>query len=372
MRLFVVADNLTGGGARLCERFLEELAASGLEMATTVIHRGNIKFPLSDRMEEQKLRPPWTLAFLAPFARGSFFRKSSGRVRVLNFTNFPLLLRASERARIDEFVLIHNPYLVAYPRYFAKSPGARFVLRDVVARRGLLRALTWFAGSRLAFVVQTDFMKSRTELRFPFVKVMKLPRHAGPGSVASPVLPQVDDRVSNWIYPAAFEPHKNHTALIGIARELRASGARLRIHITLKGERPGEKAFLDELERAGLGDIVVNRGWMPPEAIADCFAQGYGLAFFSSFESLGLPVIEAVTSRAPIVAYPFPTSMELAGNPMSGVEVGPEGFEKSFARTLVAASIDPRRYRGLPVETTSILEAHLMAIGLWPTPQGSD
>jgi glycosyltransferase involved in cell wall biosynthesis len=109
-------------------------------------------------------------------------------------------------------------------------------------------------------------------------------------------------------------PHKNHMTLLRALAHLRAK-KQLRIPLVMTG-RPYEP-YWPVLERSivqlGLADQVRVLGSVSELALAALYRAAHAVVFPSSFEGLGLPLLEALKHRTPIIAANATAIPEVVG-----------------------------------------------------------
>lgn len=104
-------------------------------------------------------------------------------------------------------------------------------------------------------------------------------------------------------YPASFLPHKNHSLLnYSLVREFLASHD-VKIYLTITDH--------DMIFAAG---NIVLLGRIPREECMQYLQRSSALLFLSSFESLGLPLIEAAEIAKPIICPDLIYARELLGD----------------------------------------------------------
>lgn len=127
-----------------------------------------------------------------------------------------------------------------------------------------------------------------------------------------------------FLYSGAIYPPKNFTRLVqAYAKVGPANGIRLVI-------AGGENRFLSEHElkvpeKLGLGDWVRWLGWVDPALLPTLYQMAEVLLLPSLFESYGLPIVEAMASRCPVLTSDRFGTREIAGN--AALLVDPESVE---------------------------------------------
>lgn len=102
------------------------------------------------------------------------------------------------------------------------------------------------------------------------------------------------------VYSGAIYPPKNFARLV---RAYAQVGPRLGISLVIAG---GENRYLSEREihepeRLGLGPWVRRLGWVDHEALPAVYAMADALLLPSTFEAVGLPVLEAMAAGCPVL-----------------------------------------------------------------------
>lgn len=171
-----------------------------------------------------------------------------------------------------------------------------------------------------------------------------------------------------FLYSGAIYPPKNFTRLVhAFAKVGPANGIRLVI-------AGGENRFLSEHElkvpeKLGLGDWVKWLGWVDPELLPALYQMAEVLLLPSLFESYGLPIVEAMASRCPVLTSDRFGTREIAGE--AALLVNPESVEEIAAgmqrlandpqlrARLIAAGSDrvrPFTWKSAAAETLRVLE----------------
>ncbi|MDO9359842.1 MAG: glycosyltransferase [Polaromonas sp.] len=290
-KLFIQAMNVHSGGGRSLLRALLTAAPSGKE--STVL--------LDARMETHALPQNWIIRTVRPSLlqrlRAEWWL--SGAVGegdlLLCFGNLPPLFKTRGRA----VVFLQNRYLIERGSLRAFPLRARM-------RLGVERLwFAWRAAHVERFIVQTPSMRNQL---------------VGAGLARGKpvdVLPFIDAHTAyrrrldvssergsgdRFIYVASGEPHKNHRSLIEAWCILATQEIFPELVLTVDRVQHAELCdWLDEKIRLH-GLRVINHGACTPEQIANLYRQVDALVFPSTFESFGLPLIEARQAGLPVVA----------------------------------------------------------------------
>lgn len=98
-----------------------------------------------------------------------------------------------------------------------------------------------------------------------------------------------------------------------------------KLHVVGAGAE--EREGLNELARQlGIGDLVVVHPFLGEKEFWQLFAPAAVVLFPSTFEGFGLPVLEAMRLKVPVVTWRDPAIVEVAGNCVSYAEPTPEDF----------------------------------------------
>ena len=294
-RLFVHATNVhTGGGRSLLNALLQSLPTDSsvialldtrMETPETLPHNLEVKRVKPSLW--QRLRAEWWLA-----------RATSSKDAVLCFGNLPPLFRTAGRV----IVLIQNRYLI---------DGVSLNGFPLKARLRLQIERWWLSARAVnasAFVVQTPSMeailRSSGKARgkpvyvLPFVSVSEgyqrsLTRpQPQPGKGAS----------GTFLYVGSGERHKNHRQLIEAWCLLAQDGLFPALWLTLDGHANADLCAWIAQKKQNFGLNLRNLGGQSHEQIKQLYTQVDALIFPSTFESFGLPLIEARQAGLAVIA----------------------------------------------------------------------
>lgn len=182
------------------------------------------------------------------------------------------------------------------------SPGkvARFVvdLRRVCSRATRIVCVSKATLAELESVVRTD----------PRRCVVIAPGHAQRGSQGGRVTAR--EGPDFLLYVGMLAPHKNVETLIEVYR----SGADLPPLRLVGPIGPKERRrFNRRMAGTGLGEKVAHLGWVSADQLAQLFRDCAAVVFPSLYEGYGLPVVEALTHGALVVASDIPSVREAGG-----------------------------------------------------------
>lgn len=106
------------------------------------------------------------------------------------------------------------------------------------------------------------------------------------------------------LYPASYNPHKNHLKLLQALLILRDK-YKLKIPLVLTGyqyrRNPMLQSIVNSIEQNGLKPQVKLLGYIPPTDMPYLYFNASFLVFPSLFEGFGIPLVEAMKTQTPIV-----------------------------------------------------------------------
>ena len=140
-----------------------------------------------------------------------------------------------------------------------------------------------------------------------------------------------------FLYPTITYPHKNHVSLI---RAFAAWPPPIRSRCSSSPAAPvaPEPEVRGEIERQGLGERVVRAGRVPRPDLDALFDAAAALTFPSHYEGFGIPVLEAMSHRLPVLASSSTALPEVVGD--GGVLLDPDDIE-AWAEAMADIVNDP-------------------------------
>ena len=206
-------------------------------------------------------------------------------------------------------------------------PGWKVAMAGVIMQRALQRATRVLVPSRTT--------EAAVASRFPAV-VPKL-RTILAGVDPAWGDPPADAAAAEPLRPYLLcvgnrKPHKNFALAVEVLARLRRVRPELRLVIAGRGDEDRAEVR-GRAERLRVGDAVVELGGVSDERLRALYAGAECLLFPSRYEGWGLPVLEAMAARAPVVASDCASIPEAVGD--AGVLVGPddaEGMAAAVAR----------------------------------------
>jgi glycosyltransferase involved in cell wall biosynthesis len=233
---------------------------------------------------------------------------------------FPWLMNQSRKMSnspikmdLSKFDLIHFPFQDAFPvdkpyLYHPHDLQHKYLPENFNHQQILSRETCWktFARKATVVIVESEFVKSDL-ISFWGLEDNKI------SIITTPPI-KLNSRTSTWsfdqsenfiFYPAAFWPHKNHENLL-IAMYLLKNTFRLDCRLILTGAFVGNyKRIKNLVTFLDLESQVVIKGHVMDEEVADLMRRARILAVPSRFESVSLPIWEAMEIGLPVVASNF-------------------------------------------------------------------
>jgi glycosyltransferase involved in cell wall biosynthesis len=278
-RLIIHAPNIhQGGGAVL----LRELLAS-MPYDAPVFLQVDERFSLPADIHPDLKVTRFRRTLLARFcAEVSLFNIVCQGDHVLCFGNLPPLFKLKSRPA----VFLQNRYLVdKHSPVLALPLGA--ILR-LYAEKLWLKLFIRNAGQ---LIVQTYTMQTLSQ-DFLGLNVKCLPFLPNGIKRSAQPLNKPVKRKFDFIYVASGEAHKNHLNLIEAWKLLFAEGLAPSLAVTISRELdPDLCAHLETQSESGLN--IYNLGILAHEDLLTIYHQSGALIYPSSFESFGLPLLEA-------------------------------------------------------------------------------
>ena len=290
--LFIHATNVHQGGGRSLLAAIFYALPSGMKSILSLDSRMPIPEGMAYSVQVKRVKPSIVQRF---FAEKWLARSVTSEDIVLCFGNLPPLFEL----RGHVVVFVQNRYLVDDVKLNGFSFKTR--LRLWVER-------LWLSG-RMAnadeFVVQTPSMKrlleARTKGGIPVRVLPFIANHEGyVRRVRSPDMQKTKE--FDFLYVASGEPHKNHRQLIEAWCLLAKEGLFPSLKLTLDRAHFAELCSWIEQKIEQYRLIVENLGSLPHDQVKRLYARAGALIYPPTFESFGLPLIEARQAGLPVLA----------------------------------------------------------------------
>ena len=291
-RLIVHATNIHQGGGRSLLESLLRVMHGKTNILLSLDERMPMPANLADNVQIKRVKP-----FLLQRINAERWLAQNVQAQdvVLCFSNLPPLFKLCGRA----VVFVQNRYLIDDVK-LNKFP-IRVRLRLVVERLWLSNKMS----NVDEFIVQTPTMKRLLETKVRGrVPVRILPFVAEPNGYARSMLqPKLSkENEFDFVYVASGEPHKNHRRLIEAWCQLAEEGLFPSLCLTLAETSFASLCKEIEVLRQRHGLIVTNVGEIPHKDVLVLYKKAGASIYPSTFESFGLPLIEARQAGLPVLA----------------------------------------------------------------------
>lgn len=291
-KLYIHATNIhQGGGKSLLWSIIEALPSSG----TTVLVLDS-RMPLPNGIPESvQIKKVLPSILQRVKAERWLAENVQSQDVVLCFGNLPPLLKLRGRT----VVFVQNRYLIDDIELNEFSPKTR--LRLAIERLWLFKKVK----NVDEFVVQTPTMKRLLEQkvgRQMLVRIMPFMATLD-GYSREVSQPTMEGKIDfDFVYVASGEPHKNHRRLLDAWCLLAEEGLFPMLCLTLNEVRFATLCSAIELMRQRHGLKVTNAGELSHEDVLALYKKAGALIYPSTFESFGLPLIEARQAGLAVLA----------------------------------------------------------------------
>lgn len=291
-RVFIHATNVhQGGGRSLLEALLGALHDKA-EFVLSLDDRMPTPRDMGNNVQIKRIKPS-VLQRLD--AERWLARRVAPEDIVLCFGNLPPLFKL----RGHTVVFVQNRYLIDDVKL--NGFPLRVRLRLVMERLWLSRKMA----NASEFVVQTPTMKRLLEIKTRGrVPVRVLPFVAQPNGYVRSMPQQKVQKENNcdFVYVASGEPHKNHRQLIEAWCQLAEEGLFPSLCLTLDETSFAGLCHEIEVMRQRYGLKVKNAGGLSHQDVLALYKKAGASIYPSTFESFGLPLIEARQAGLPVLA----------------------------------------------------------------------
>lgn len=291
-KLYIHATNIhQGGGKSLLWSIIKALPSSG---STILVLDSRMPLPngIPEGVQIKKVLPSILQRVRAERWLAKIVQSQDV---VLCFGNLPPLFKLRGRT----VVFVQNRYLIDDVELNEFSPKMR--LRLVIERLWLFKNVK----NVDEFVVQTPTMKKLLEQKVGRQMLVRIiPFMATLDGYAREVSqPTIQGKIDfDFVYVASGEPHKNHQRLLDAWCLLAEEGLFPTLCLTLNEVRFATLCSLIEVMRQRHGLKVTNAGELSHEVVLAHYKKAGALVYPSTFESFGLPLIEARQAGLPVLA----------------------------------------------------------------------
>lgn len=292
INLFIQAMNVHSGGGRSLLHALLETRQKGLRVTAILDSRMDVPQGTPDDLFIRKVKPTIPHRLMAEWWLSKNVKVGD---IVLCFGNLPPLFKL--RGKVSVFM--QNRYIIE--RAGLAGFSLKTSLRIYVER-------IWFAlfASHVdEYIVQTQSMKRSLEIRLKnnaSIYIMPLINSTEGFNRTKVQLYSKKDHLYDFVYVATGEPHKNHIRLIEAWCMLAADGLFPNICLTIGETSSTALCQWIESMKTRFRLNLVNRGMISSDQVKQLYSQARALIYPSTFESFGLPLIEARQAGLPILA----------------------------------------------------------------------
>ena len=235
---------------------------------------------------------------------------------------------------------------------------------SAVKRHFLARSLPRSAARARIVITPSEHVRARVIERFGLdpagvraiaapvtIPEVALAQEAAAPSVLDDALRALLDRDAPFfLYPAITYLHKNHLVVLEAFALVRRAHPQVRLVLT-QGAGGAEQAVAARIAQPDLAGSVLRPGRVERAVLDLLLTRATALVFPSRFEGFGLPVIEALAAKCPVISSSATALSEVVGD--AGVLVDPDDID-AWAAAMSAALSDPayrtaRAERGLAV-----------------------
>jgi glycosyltransferase involved in cell wall biosynthesis len=204
--------------------------------------------------------------------------------------------------------LVHDTIPLSYPEYVKPGDDEKHWrrLKNIAATASAIIVNTHFTGNSLRELMNDDIS--------PDVPIEVAP--LGVESAFRPTNAPLPHGATYFICVGTIEPRKNHLLLLQVWRRLVSDLGAAAPKLVIVGRRGWENEnIIDLLERSNeLRDFIYEYPRLPDNALANLMAGARAILFPSFVEGYGLPVVEALAQRVPVLCSDIPAHREIAGD----------------------------------------------------------
>lgn len=226
----------------------------------------------------------------------------------LDIVHFPLHVMLPEQLRGKKVITVVDIQQEYYPEFF--DPKA------IESRKATYRSAVEAADHIIAI---SDFTKQSLVDKY----------HTNPDKITTVHLAHdadlfggVDSRKridlpsKYFYYPAGSWPHKNHKRLLqAYSRFLKLRASNRDVKLVLNGVIHSQESIIEEeMRELTLGNHVVQLGYINRLDKPQLFRRALAVVFPSLFEGFGIPVLEAMASKTPVLSANNTSLPEIVGD----------------------------------------------------------
>lgn len=291
LKLIIHATNIHQGGGKVLLSSLLKVLPRSSPVLLLVDRRMSLD-DLDARVEVRRIESNLPARFAA---EKQLMQEAMPGDRVLCFGNLPPLFRLAAHVTL----FIQNRLLIEGASLSSYSPLVR--IRLLFERQWLARRL----GHCNEVIVQTTTMARLFAQRFPAApapRILSFMHESG--VLTSPTADLEESRVpvTDFLYIASGEPHKNHLVLLEAWRLLANGGVRPSLMLTFDSQRYASLASTINQAVAAFDLKIDNIGAIGHKSAIALYRQARALIYPSVVESFGVPLLEAHQAGLDVLA----------------------------------------------------------------------
>lgn len=140
-----------------------------------------------------------------------------------------------------------------------------------------------------------------------------------------------EERKKSILYISRFEPHKNHAFLLDLVAKShkKLEAMETKFYITVDASRSRRAyEFIEEIKAQHLEHIIINLGELSHEELASYYEKSLCLFFPSRSETFGIPLIESMAFKLPIIIADLPYAHSMCGE--AALYYSPDSIDSAF------------------------------------------
>lgn len=320
--LLVDALYVNNGGAKiLLDYLILELNKSNSDVFYLLDDRITNKYSLIDSKNVKYMKANFFNRYLFYLKNKHLFSK------VLCFGNLP----PNIKMKAEVFTYFHQAIYLSIPKEFSFVEKLKFKIKIIILKNIAKNTNYW--------LVQTDFMKQRLNLKFNLklenIKVIPFyPQF-------NPINNVIFKEKHTYFYVSNATPHKNHIVLINVFCKIYDKYKKGKLILTVNNSFPEILEILNI--KIKMGYPIENIGFVDRYTLQQKYLLSEFLIFPSLTESFGLGLIEAIECGCKVLASDLPYVYEVC-EPSSVFDPLNEKdifmiFEKSLNNEILSPSV---------------------------------
>lgn len=150
-----------------------------------------------------------------------------------------------------------------------------------------------------------------------------------------------------YLSVGTVEPRKNYRTLLKAYSLYKDKSSECKKLCIAGGFGWMEEGFKDEIKKLGLQDYVIVTGYVSDQELSNLYAGCYGFVYPSWYEGFGLPILEAMNFKKPVIASNVTSIPEVTQD--KALLVAPGNVEE-ISEHMLALECDSALYERLAIE----------------------